>query len=85
MVGLREDTELSESPSFSFLNVGMSEIRDLPFEISNYQPISLLSNIEKIYEKMMYSWLMGVLNQFNQIYIRQLGFRKAHSTIKHPD
>ena len=24
MVGLQEDTELSESPSFSFLNVGMS-------------------------------------------------------------
>ena len=26
MVGLREDTELSQSSSFSFLNVGMSEI-----------------------------------------------------------
>ena len=26
MVGLPEDTELSESPSFSFLNVGMSEV-----------------------------------------------------------
>ena len=52
-----------------------------PLEISNYRPISLLSNIEKIYEKMMYSRLMDFLNHFNQIYTRQFGFRKAHSTI----
>ena len=29
----------------------------------------------------MYSWLMCFLNRFNQIYTRQFGFRKAHSTI----
>ena len=29
MVGLPEDTELSESPSFSFLNVGMSAEIDI--------------------------------------------------------
>ena len=31
MVGLQEDTELSESPSFSFLNVGMSGSLSLIF------------------------------------------------------
>ena len=50
-------------------------------EVSNYRPISLLSNIEKIYEKLMYSRLMGFLNHSNQIYSRQFGFRKSHSTI----
>ena len=50
-------------------------------EVSNYRPISLLSNIEKIYEKLMYSRLMGFLNRSNQIYLRQFGFRKAHSTV----
>ena len=29
----------------------------------------------------MYAWLMGFLNRYNQIYTRQFGFRKAHSTI----
>ena len=52
-----------------------------PLDISNYRPISLLSNIEKIFEKMMYSRLMSFLNRFDQIYTRQFGFRKAHSTV----
>ena len=51
-----------------------------PLVVSNYRPISLLSNIEKIYE-MMYSRLMSFLNHFKQIYSRQFGFRKAHSTV----
>ena len=52
-----------------------------PLEVSNYRPISLLSNIEKIYEKVMYTRLMDFLNRFKQIYSRQFGFRKAHSTV----
>ena len=51
-----------------------------PLEVSNYRPISLLSNIEKIFEKVMHSRLMGFLNHYNQIYSKQFGFRKAHST-----
>ena len=51
-----------------------------PLEVSNYRPISLLSNIEKIYEKVMYGKLMGFLNQHNILYSRQFGFRKQHST-----
>ena len=52
-----------------------------PLEVSNYRPISLLSNIEKIYEKMMYSRLFTFLNLHNQLYCRQFGFRKSHSTM----
>ena len=52
-----------------------------PLDVSNYRPISLLSNIEKIYEKVAYSRVMSFLNRFNQIYSKQFGFRKAHSTI----
>ena len=51
-----------------------------PLEVSNYRPISLLSNIEKIYEKLMYTRVMDFFNQFEQIYTRQFGFRKNHST-----
>ena len=51
-----------------------------PLEVSNYRPISLLSNLEKIYEKVMYSRLIGFLEENNQIYSRQFGFRKSHST-----
>ena len=49
--------------------------------VSNYRPISLLSNIEKIYEKVMYSRLIAFLDSHNLIYARQFGFRKGHSTV----
>ena len=51
-----------------------------PLDPSNYRPISLLSNIEKIFEKVMYSRLMGFLDDQNLIYVRQFGFRKHHLT-----
>ena len=52
-----------------------------PLEVSNYRPISLLSNIEKIYEKVMYSRVTNFLDSHNLIYSRQFGFRKSHSTL----
>ena len=51
-----------------------------PLEVSNYRPISLLSNIEKIFEKVIYSRVINFLEENHQIYSRQFGFRKAHST-----
>ena len=50
-------------------------------DCSNYRPISLLSNINKIFEKLMYKRLYSFLSKHNCIYINQLGFRKNHSTI----
>ena len=47
----------------------------------NYRPISLLSNINKIVEKLMYNRLHSFLSKHDCIYTNQFGFRKNHSTI----
>ena len=49
-------------------------------EVSNYRPISLLSNIDKIFEKLMHSRLIEFLEEKLILYYRQLGFRKGSST-----
>ena len=46
----------------------------------NYRPISLLSNINKIYEKLKYSRLFNFLNLHNCIYDFRFGYRGKHST-----
>ena len=48
--------------------------------VSNYRPISLLSNINKIFEKLVYSRLYSFLTLHNCIYELQFGFRAKHST-----
>ena len=45
----------------------------------NYGPISLLSNIEKIIEKLMYKKLSNFLDINNLIYSLQFGFQQKHS------
>ena len=49
-------------------------------DISNYRPISLLSNINKIIEKLMFNRLYTFLEDHKCIYNLQFGFRKNHST-----
>ena len=46
----------------------------------NYRPISLLSNIDKIIEKLMFKRLYCFLSKNNIIYNLQFGFRENHST-----
>ena len=46
----------------------------------NYRPISLLSNISKLLEKLMYSRLYSFLNIYNCLSELQFGFRTKHST-----
>ena len=48
--------------------------------VSNYRPISLLSNLNKILEKLMFSRMHKFLEDFNCIYELQFGFRAKHST-----
>jgi len=48
--------------------------------ISNYRPVSLLSNFSKIYEKIMYARLLNFINQREVLYKFQFGFRKDHNT-----
>ena len=49
-------------------------------DFCNYRPICLLSNINKIIEKLMYNRLNKFLISNNCIYDLQFGFRKNHST-----
>ena len=49
-------------------------------DIQNYRPISLLSNIDKLFEKIMHSRVTSFLETYQCIYPLQFGFRKKHST-----
>ena len=49
-------------------------------DYTNYRPISLLSNIEKIIEKLMYKRLSNFLDINNLIYLLQFGFWPKYST-----
>ena len=49
-------------------------------EVSNYRPISLLPLFNKIFEKLMYSRLIGFLNKNKVLYTHQFGFQKNKST-----
>ena len=54
--------------------------KDSKLDYSNYRPISLLSNIEKILEKLMYKRLYTFLNNNNIIFNLQFEFRQQYST-----
>ena len=47
---------------------------------SNYRPISVLSLINKVFEKVLHSRLYSYLNKYNKLYEYQFGFREGHST-----
>ena len=47
-------------------------------DYSNYRPISLLSNLEKIWEKLMYSRIFKLFN--DNVTPLQFGFRQKYST-----
>ena len=47
---------------------------------SNYHPISLSSNLEKILEKLMYRRVFNFFNDSNSIYSLQFGFRQKYFT-----
>ena len=53
--------------------------KDSKLDYNNYRPISLLSNIEKIFEKPIYKRLYTFLDNKN-IYDLQFGLRKQYST-----
>ena len=54
--------------------------KDSKLLIQNYRPISLLSNISKIIEKLMHARLQSFLTKFKCLYNNQFGFRTKHST-----
>ena len=50
-------------------------------EFNNYRPISLLSNISKLLERVVHNRLYSFLTQYNVLYDSQYGFRPKRSTI----
>ena len=52
--------------------------KDPKLNYSNYLPISLLSNIEKILENLMYKRLYTFLDNKNTIFDLQFGFRQQY-------
>ena len=52
--------------------------------MSNYRPISLLSILEKIVEKLMYNQIIQLLEDNKTIYYKQFGFSKNVSTAHAP-
>ena len=47
-----------------------------PTSVNNYRPISILSSINKIFEKILYSRLINYIEKFQLLYKYQYGFRK---------
>ena len=54
--------------------------KDSKLDFSNYQSISLLSNLDKILETLMYTRTFKCFNNSNLFYPLQFGFRQNYST-----
>ena len=48
--------------------------------MNNYRPISFLSTLNKVLEKLMYKRLYAFIEKFDILYDKQFGFRNKHST-----
>ena len=48
--------------------------------LSNYRPISLLSNLNKFFEKIIYKRVSSFLEKFDILYDLQFGFQSKYST-----
>ena len=53
--------------------------KDSKLKCSNYRPISLLSNIDKVLDRLMYNRLYNFLELNSAIYNLQFGFRQKYS------
>ena len=54
--------------------------KDSKLKCSNYRPISLLSNIDKVLERLMYNCLYNFLEMNSVIYNLQFDLRQKYST-----
>uniref|UniRef100_A0A6M2DRL9 Putative rna-directed dna polymerase from mobile element jockey n=1 Tax=Xenopsylla cheopis TaxID=163159 RepID=A0A6M2DRL9_XENCH len=51
-----------------------------PYELSSYRPISLLSSVSKLFERLLLNRINLIINQKKSIPNHQFGFRNEHST-----
>ena len=49
-------------------------------DTSNYRPILLLSNFNRIFEEIMFDRMRDLIEKHSLLYSSQYGFRQAHST-----
>ena len=49
-------------------------------DANNYRPISLLSNFNRVFEKIIYKRLTSYIEKHDLLNSSQYGFRKGHST-----
>ena len=48
---------------------------------TNYRPIFLLSQFDKLFEKLIYNKIYSCVKKYNLLNEKQFGFRQNHSTI----
>ena len=72
---------VSSQPTVKIAKVIPVHKKGSTLELSIYRPISLLSNIGKVFEKLIYKHVYELfLNRIKVIYNEQYGFRKGYST-----
>ena len=54
--------------------------KDSPFCVDNYRPISLLSSVSKLFEKVVFNQVFNYFTDNGLLHILQYGFREGHST-----
>ena len=67
--------------SLKFADIVPVYKKDSKLQVENYRPISLLSNISKIFEKTIHTRLYKFLEKTKCIYNFQFGFRSKHKKI----
>ena len=93
---LKENTDIFVTPLLHLINLSFQTsivpdklkiARVIPihkkedrFCVDNYRPISLLSTVNKLLEKLMHKRLVSFLNQHKILYKYQFGFRQNYST-----
>ena len=51
-----------------------------PEQVGNYRPVSLLSTVSKVFERIFYIRLLAFIKEQRILYDLQFGFREGHST-----
>ena len=62
-------------------NVSPIRKKNDPSDVSNYRPISLLSTVSKVLEKILHEYLFNFFRDNNVITAFQLGFVPGNSTV----